>query len=65
MPSVTTLRMDTSVAAFAQRNEITSVVRTALSKRLLMMDFLYRNNNAPAEALLTEWMGLDIAGTYS
>jgi hypothetical protein len=57
--------MDTSVAAFAQRNEITSVVRTALSKRLLMMDFLYRNNNAPAEALLTEGMGLDIAGTYS
>ena len=63
VPSVTTLRMDASMTAFAQRNEIVSVVRTAFGKRQLVMDFLDRNDDAPAEALLTEGMGLNIAGT--
>lgn len=65
VPSVTTFRMDTSVTAFAQRNEIVSVVRTAFSKRQLVMDFFDRNDDTPAEALLTEGMNLNIAGTDS
>ena len=63
VPPVTTLRMDASMTAFAQRNEIVSVVRTALCKRQLVMDFLDWNDDAPAETLLTEGMGLNIAGT--
>lgn len=65
VPSVPTLRMNAGMTASAQRNEIISIVCTTLCKRNLMMNFLNRNDDTPAEALFTEGMGLNIAGADS
>ncbi len=63
MPAVTTLRMDTAVAALAQRDKVISRMSAALGQRHDMMHLLDRNNDSLLEALLTERMLLGIGGS--
>lgn len=60
MPAVTTLCMDTAVAAFAQRYKVIPRMRTALGQRHDVMHLLNWHDNPTPEAFLAERIFLHI-----
>ncbi len=64
MPPVTSLGMEPCVTRLTKTDEVIPVMRTAFSKRGLMVDFLNGNHDTILKALLTERVGLYITVTY-
>lgn len=56
VPAVTTLRMYTAVAAFAQGDQVIPRMSTALGQRHDVMHLLDRHDDSTLEALLAERM---------
>ena len=63
MPAISTLRMNTAVAAPAQREQVLPCMSPALGERHDVMHLLDRDNEPTLETLLTERMFLHIART--
>lgn len=63
MPTVTTLRMYTAVAALAQRDQVIPRMSTALGQRYDVMHLLDRHDNPSLKTLLAKRMFLCIGCT--